>query len=800
MSLFHFIGLVLTIGLGFSCTKKTQTESEVDKAEVLETALNNEVPASVGTQGEDSLNPEAILKEPEEKELVQSLNNDSFFSLTVGSDTDEEFDTQPTNAKLVYYEVENRNEVDANNITETSLDGEAELLLDRGQYYIIEVDYQDQGILKAMVSPDMLVVETSELPVLDIRLNRVSTIAADLFLELVKQKEILALFYSREIKSSTIYHAASEFKSLIKSQVSQSSLATYWKSEMYVDSLSKFSQNLSETLLSVAPYDNEFESKKINEIIAEIEIEAPKINVDLLLKKNSKTACYIKQDVCTRKPHKIGEFKDNYQNSSKDYIRCLRRAAEYHRWCKNDPSDVTIAEFRQDNVVMVSSDSDTPFQGCFISMEACNRFPDRVGQFIDNYKAASTDIDRCMMRAHDYFRSCRNTSDQVVTATYYDKGVMVQHLDSNTPYTGCFVQINACERKPEWVGIRYDNYQKASLDPDRCLQRAHDFHRACRNDNSVKTFAAFYNKGNIIKEIDSQSPYTGCFIQANTCRKHPESVGLYIDNYKKASLDQDRCLKRAAEIHRWCGNAFEEVVNASFYQKGTAQATIDSQTPYSGCFISQTVCQRLPERVGLFLDNYQNASGDPERCMMRAHDYHRSCRNKFDEVVSATFYEKGAAQKTLDSQTPHSGCFVKMEVCKAHPEKEGIFIDNHKNSSYDVNRCMMRAADFHRWCKNSFDETVTAMFYEKGEIKKSIDSKTPYSGCYISQDNCKRRASKKGLFKDNYQNASFDQDRCMKRAVDYHSWCRNSDTQSTTAAFYVEGSLISSNIYTGEEE
>ncbi len=44
--------------------------------------------------------------------------------------------------------------------------------------------------------------------------------------------------------------------------------------------------------------------------------------------------------------------------------------------------------------------------------------------------------------------------------------------------------------------------------------------------------------------------------------------------------------------------------------------------------------------MGMFIDNYQNASGNLERCLVRASEYHRWSGNKNEDIITAYFYDK----------------------------------------------------------------------------------------------------------------------------------------------------------------
>ena len=66
-----------------------------------------------------------------------------------------------------------------------------------------------------------------------------------------------------------------------------------------------------------------------------------------------------------------------------------------------------------------------------------------------------------------------------------------------------------------------------------------------------------------------------------------------------------------------------------------------SDTPYDGCFIKQSVCNKQPKRTGIFIDNYQQDSTNLDRCMKRNDDYKRWCKNQRNQLTTAYFYEKG---------------------------------------------------------------------------------------------------------------------------------------------------------------
>ncbi|WP_132316498.1 hypothetical protein [Pseudobacteriovorax antillogorgiicola] len=779
-----FVGFILVLALS-SCTKSGGGDSAD------EVAIVDDQPKLVMDEAAAGDEAGEIISTAENRNNLDGevLIQDQTLALTIGLDPNaEELSKQPENAKVTYYDLESLNGVELGE-TETDLDGEASITLDLPKYYVIRVEYQDFGTVKALVAPEM--IEGSQQgDEMDIRLNRKTTITTDIFEELLKDSAMLAKAHSLEIPYDTLQKAADGLYGKVSKTIAKSQKGDYFRSEDYQQVLSSYSQFLIKSLFSLNDYDESFANDRIQEALAELSMTSPTVDLSFELKDEEPTSCIIKQEVCVKRPTRVGEFRDNYQGAGSDYDRCLRRAHEYHRWCGNSADDVTTAEFKQNGDTLVTMSSASPFSGCFIKQDQCQRDPKRVGQFIDNHKQASSDVDRCMMRAHDMHKWCKNSSDSITLASFYHKGVLQKQIDSRMPYTGCFIQLDICQKKPERVGYFIDNHQNASTDVDRCMMRAHDFHRWCRNDFDDRTVASFYDKGNLVQELDSQTAYTGCFIEQDTCFAHPEKEGLFIDNHKTAHTDQDQCLARAHFYHAWCKNGADGVTTSSFYDKGKILAQSSSQVPYTGCFIQQDTCTKHPERVGLFVDNYQNASSDPDRCMMRAHDFHRWCKNDKESVTIASFFDRGTLIKRNDSETPYTGCFVKLDVCQKRPEREGLIYDNHQNASHDQDRCLMRAHDYHRWCGNKTDQIVSASFYEKGSVLATINSDIPYTGCFIRQDQCQRNPDRVGLFSDNYKNSSFDQTRCMERASDFHNWCRNSDGEASAAEFYQAGTLI----------
>ena len=627
------------------------------------------------------------------------------------------------------------------------IDGNFALYVNESTYSVIEYAVGGQGYLKAVVGPDFF--EGARMTELSLTLDLSSTLAATLFERIVSEATTdNPLLRDKKLQTKNLKQLASDWlatdSSLSLSNLSSDDFrarleAIYKELSASNDLLEKKSPNFAALLQKIAPKSVAVDVSGTSEE-AEAEVEQqndePNMSSDVVEDgsmaseesaqdanpvSSALSGCYIRLTVCERKPERQGYFLDRKKGAADQESVCLKRAYEYHRWCKNEAQDVTIAEFHQDGYLLASARSDEPYDGCIVSMDTCQRKPDRVGWFIDNHQGSSSDQNRCLKRALEYHRWCKNSPDEIVTTSYYDDGTM-------------------------------------------------------------------------LASITSQQPYDGCIIQQSTCRKHPDRIGLFLDNHKGASEDAKVCLKRAMDYRKWCGNEAEDVTSASFYQNGQLIQQVDSQTPYHGCMIQQSVCQRDESRTGLFVDNYQKSSSDVERCMARAMEYKNWCRNVSTDRTTASYYEYGAMLKTANSDKPYQGCHIEMELCAKHPDRQGLFLDTRRQASESKQACLRRALEYHKWCGNASEQTVKASYFEKATLIESISSQTPYHGCVIEQEACKRQPFKVGLFLDPYRESQTDASICLSRAQHFSKWCRN-EAATTTAYFFENGKKLDSLTY-----
>ena len=537
-----------------------------------------------------------------------------------------------------------------------------------------------------------------------------------------------------------------------------------------------------------AERDNE-DAEKANELDSNTDEEAPKPeqetepeppqnepsaepeSEDLI----AKNGCFISQEACIRHPKKVGVFADFHRGSDKNVDRCMRRALDFHRWCRNDVSDSTTAEFYQDGVLV---EKETVSTACSIEQNVCVKHPNRVGVFLDYHQNSFKDEARCLRRANDFARWCGNSYEDATVARFYENGALIS--EQSTGESACEIELNHCSKRPNRAGKFLDFHRGSDTDQATCMNRAHQFARWCGNSYEQAVTARFFQQGDLVAEESTHD--SACEVELTACSKHPNREGVFLDFHKGAHKDQDSCLKRATQYHKWCGNSYSQEVKVRFMQQGEPLAQVSTKT--TGCEISQEVCRLRKGRTGTFMDYHQNAHKSEERCMKRAIDYHRWCGNQASEITTATYYVGDEVKSQTDTT---SGCLIEQDVCLKHPNKIGTFLDNHKGSDKDQAKCLARAKQFQRWCGNGYSEITIAKFVKNNEV---IAQKSTYdSACVIEQEVCRKHPKKAGLFTDYHQNADTDQARCLKRASDYHRWCGNTYDEVTTAFFYQSGEV-----------
>lgn len=110
------------------------------------------------------------------------------------------------------------------------------------------------------------------------------------------------------------------------------------------------------------------------------------------------------------------------------------------------------------------------------------------------------------------------------------------------------------------------------------------------------------------------------------------------------------------------------------------------------------------------------------------------------------------------------------EACPAHPGPTGSFDDDFEGSASSQPRCLARAAEYYYYCKDT--GPVVARFWDG---KRLVGERTarPATRCEVTlpPEGCPRDAVVSGTFYDDYESAGSDQERCARRALDWHFHC-----------------------------
>jgi hypothetical protein len=479
------------------------------------------------------------------------------------------------------------------------------------------------------------------------------------------------------------------------------------------------------------------------------------------------SGCLITLDICQKYPQYAGVFWDSNSDASKDKDACLIRAQAYRQVCDNDASEMVSAQFYGLDGSLLGETKTTT--ACVISLASCRNASSRIGEFLDYYQDAATNQATCLDRAAHYFTLCRNQISEPVTASFVSSN---STLASKSTSTACIIEQEVCNSSPELVGAFLDPSPEATADAEVCMKEAAFFNGACFNSFSEVTKASYYRDGNLISSKDTSS---GCVIEQTVCQAHPEFVGSFLDFALGSDLSKEACMLRALEINRWCLNSKDEITTAKYYLNSILVGETNTRT---GCMIKLDSCTKHPEQVGYFIDPQLEAQSDLNVCLARVVDYHRWCGNGTSSVTTAEYFNNGTLLGKRDSAT---GCYIEQEVCTAHPDAVGVFLDNDAAAQGSEALCLRRAAQYARWCNNQFEQVTTARYLLKSQQTAARDTR---QGCVINQQICSNSDLFNGTFVVYNNDADINATSCTDQAEVMHAWCLNSVSQFTTATYY----------------
>jgi hypothetical protein len=213
----------------------------------------------------------------------------------------------------------------------------------------------------------------------------------------------------------------------------------------------------------------------------------------------------------------------------------------------------------------------------------------------------------------------------------------------------------------------------------------------------------------------------------------------------------------------------------------TSQQELQRNMDFLGCWIDNgSTCTRDPYYYGSFKDPYAPANSDPNICRSRAAQWADYCQNTPGTNHSSTFWP-GNSGPTASGTAYAPGCLIQNYTgCNNSPSLPRAFRDNYENASYNADRCLQRAPEYTSWCGNGPTQSISAYFYTTAG---STGSRFSFgAGCAIEGwcQSLNRRLNDV----DNYEGSATNQDRCLRRAAEYYSWCGNSPRMVTTPSRY----------------
>jgi hypothetical protein len=139
------------------------------------------------------------------------------------------------------------------------------------------------------------------------------------------------------------------------------------------------------------------------------------LNNEVRASNSTRSGCFIEEATCSEHPEAVGTFIDSEVLAHSDKTVCLRRSAVYARWCGNHSDDVTTAIFVRDGQVKASRDTR---QGCFITLDSCNKNPKLPSSLVVFEDDADIDGKNCLIQARKIHSFCGNSRDQNVSASF----------------------------------------------------------------------------------------------------------------------------------------------------------------------------------------------------------------------------------------------------------------------------------------------------------------------------------------------------------------------------------------------
>jgi hypothetical protein len=327
---------------------------------------------------------------------------------------------------------------------------------------------------------------------------------------------------------------------------------------------------------------------------------------------------------CPSNPSIKGTFPDDWDGSGRDQARCMKRAADWFSYCAS--SKPVVTRFYR-GAIVAQEQTYAPATRCQIVLpaEGCRRHPWDGGRSSTNdaYENANADVDRCMVRATDWFYACNDT--QPVTARFFDSGQVVRETKAQ-PTTRCEITLgpDGCVGVPTLDPVFNDYYEASATDEGRCMKRAREYLNFCGSTGPVT--ARFFNASGQTKIERAQSPsHCQVTFPAEGCRRHPLGLTSVInDEAENSGADETRCLRRARDFYYYCDAT--QPMTARYFEGANVTREVTAH-PATKCEITLPPggCPTNKSVSGTFNDDYENAGEDGARCMRRAAEWKTAC-------------------------------------------------------------------------------------------------------------------------------------------------------------------------------
>jgi hypothetical protein len=192
------------------------------------------------------------------------------------------------------------------------------------------------------------------------------------------------------------------------------------------------------------------------------------------------------------------------------------------------------------------------YGGCAIYNSTCPNQPAYAGYwFGDSYNGANASSFQCAQRATDYRAWCGQTgnNDYTYSASIEQSTNARTYALAYAPVSGCAIWNDVCPNHPEYATTWFrDDYQGASSNEGRCLQRAVEYRDWCGTSKpGVDRTRAVYTSNGVYQDETS----VGCRISIHgSCASY---AGYSNATFGEPATNSAACERRTLDFANYCG-------------------------------------------------------------------------------------------------------------------------------------------------------------------------------------------------------------------------------------------------------